>query len=244
MTEEERMNVPETEKTFPFGRLIVKHLLFIILLTVLCTLLGAGYALLIKKPVYVAVKEVIFVTNIAYEDDDGNLTIPSVRDNMTLAKKYLPTVSKNISTPKFVNAANNIYGDENDLVSGKAIDVKYSEDSLIFQISYTDADKFSAVKKLDAVIKSAANNLPDFVSAAEVTLTPVQNDAKVTEDNGLMKFILIGFALGAVLSIGTVLVIGLLDSTIKSKEELEEITGAHLLAKITDVETLDVNKKN
>ena len=90
------------------------------------------------------------------------------------------------------------------------------------------------------MIESANLLLPDYIDATEVELISVQNRADISEDNGLVKFTVIGFIGGAVLAAIILLAVYLTDNSVKSKDELEEITGAYLVARITDCD----NAKN
>lgn len=218
------------EKNFPFFRILLKHIWFIIIFTIAATFVGAGYAALIREPVYTAQKDVIFVTQIVYEDSNGDPYI-SVRDNLNFARVYLPTLAANAVSPTYVNEASDIYGEKGAVKAG-AIKLKYDEDSLIFSISYTDSSETAAKEKLAAIIQSLDKNV-NFMGADEARVTPVQNEATVIADNGIVKCSLIGFAVGLVVAVAIALVTYILDNTVKDAEELEEISGANLLAKIS-----------
>ena len=232
------INAENTEKqngSLRFFSALLKNRLFILLFTLLFTLLGAGYAALIRDTVYTAENEVIFAINIVEYDDEG-VGYVSATNNLNYAGRYISTVQQHISTPKYVNEANNIYshaGNEG-AIDGKAIKMNYGDDTLIFSISYSDISPDAAEKKLEAVIESAKLILPEYVPATEVKLMPVQNRADITEDNGIFKFTLLGFAAGLVLSVGLVFLRYSLDNTVKSKEDFELITDTHLLACINN----------
>ena len=100
-------------------------------------LLGAGYAALIRDTVYTAENEVIFAINIVEYDDEG-VGYVSATNNLNYAGRYISTVQQHISTPKYVNEANNIYshaGNEG-AIDGKAIKMNYGDDTLIFSITF------------------------------------------------------------------------------------------------------------
>lgn len=220
----------KTERPFPFLRIIVKNIWFILIFTIAVTAVCAGYAAFIRKPLYTAKKDVIFVTQVVYKDSNGESYI-SVRDNLNFAKVYLPTLAANAVSPTYINAANEIYG-EKGAIKSSSVSLKYNEDSLIFSLSYTDYSEIVAKDKLSALIQSLDKNV-NFMGADEAKVIPVQNDADVAVDNGIVKYSAIGFAVGLVVSVVLSLAVYLLDNTIKDAEELEEITDVNLLARIS-----------
>ena len=126
-----------------FG-ILYKKLVWIILAVVLCASLGLGYSFYQNKTTYTATKPVMFVINVTS-------TNISAYNDVGLAKVYLPDVAVMIKTPTFVEKANERL-DIDSNVSGGAIRVVFTEDSLIFNISYTDVSEEMAKQKLAVII--------------------------------------------------------------------------------------------
>ena len=214
---------------------------YIVLGAVILALMAALYAAFVRDTVYTAETEVLFAVLELRENDGVTETSPTT--NKSLSDKYMPTVEDHIVSPKYVNEADKIYkdgGGTEGSVSSRAIALNYDDDTLVFTISYSDVSASAAEEKLAAVIESANLLLPDYIDATEVELISVQNRADVSEDNGLVKFTVIGFIGGAVLAAIILLAVYLTDNSVKSKDELEEITGAYLVARLTDYD----NAKN
>ncbi len=225
---------------FSLLNIILKNLVWIVIATIIGLLAGLGVAAFHAKPSYTATKRVMLVTKYSDSTDDKGNEINSAGNDFFLAKIYLPNAIDKIKSPLFVADANDIYQGETKIVSS-AISAKYGEESLIFSLSYTDADRETAIEKLNALIGSAKLNFPkpEISVAKDSTLREVENRTSVTKNSNFAKYILIGAAAGLVLSALYVVVKEMTDNTIKDKDVVEEITGASLLACIDDIEVVD-----
>ena len=221
-------------KIIPLLYLLYRKLAVIILVTLLFTCAGLGYSLIRNKTTYTASKPVMFVTNIT----TNNM---SAYNDVAISKVYLPDVAEMIKTPTFIEQANKIYESDTKILAER-VSIKYSEDSLIFTLSYTDTTSVGAEAKLEAIIASAKLNLDQYIQASEVNLKPVQNRADRKTNNRHVEFAIYGFMIGLVVSCAGVLVAYALDNTVKDKREIEEITGANLIAYIDNNPKVDKKK--
>ncbi len=232
-------NVMATEEnnSFQFLRVIVKNLFLVILIIVLGTLAGLGIAFMRAKPTYTATVRVMFVAK--YSENTN-----SAGNDLLLAQKYLPNAVDKIQSPLFVADANDIYKGEGKIVAS-SISAQYGEKSLIFSLSYTDFTEEAAVAKLDAVIESAKLNFPkpEISVAKDATLKEVENKATVTVKSNFGKFILLGAFVGAVLIIGYLFIKEISDTSVRSKKELEELTGISVIACIEDMELAEKSER-
>ena len=210
------------EKTFPIFKILLRKSLIIILVTVLCALIGLGYAIVKTKPSYTASKSVIFRTEIK---DGGNLS-NNQTNQVSLAKLYLSSVSSIIrsdaimtkskdnllaTSNAIINATEDlsttlnrtptakeiadelsisvshvedvqaiIADSESGKFNAKNVGMDYKETSLIFTLSYTDKNENFACAKLDVLVDTIAENLGDYVQAANVTLISTQHENDVS----------------------------------------------------------------
>lgn len=236
MTEENA--VRDSEKGFPLIKILLKRIWLLIAATVLGLLAGAGYAAFIRGVVYTASSNVILITQIVYPSESGDYT--SVRDNLNFARVYLPTLATNITSPVYVNEAERIYREKfgaaessgEKAISGGSIKVDYGEESLIFNVSYKDASKRGAEDKLEAVIESIKKNTEGFMGASYSEVRKVQSSVKVVADDGIVKYSSIGLFAGLILGVLAAYILYFSDRTVKDEDELKEITGAELLARV------------
>ena len=218
--------------------LLYRKLWILILATVLGAMMGLGANYIIAKPTYTATETVLLVATL--DDNAGNSS--SAQTNATLAEIFLPETAMLIRSPFYIQKANEklqtIDTTDYGTVRAGAIGVNVS-DTLIFKISYTDASPEAALAKLRAVITTAEEYLSSSeygIHATEVVLKTTQNPGTnvVTKNSELAKFMIIGAAIGLILSAAIVLFINALDNTVKSKEDLEDLTGISVIAYIED----------
>ena len=207
-------------KGVPFFKLLYKNALLIVLITVLCTLLATAYNIAFVKPKYTASCTAILCTSI----ESSNKT-NAASNNAALGKRYMPLVESYVKSSKWIGLANDEYGSKE--ISANNIGIEYDEDSLIFSITYTSSSKKDAEAKLEVVYKVLEENI-NILDEAEVKKT--DRDFTTTSDSGLTKAILIGAVVGVVVSVMTVLIIYALDNTVRSKAEMEELTGVGVIA--------------
>ncbi len=229
-------NEINTQQQMPLFRLIIKNALFIFLVTVLCALLALGYCALKVKPTYTVSKSVILRTNM-----DGNDS--ASQTEASLAKLYLPVVSSLVRSPSIIEKANSNYSKEGGRIYSGGVGMSYNERSLIFSLSYTDVSQVAAEEKLDAVIKAAKSELYLYIEADNVTLTDTQSSFDVVLNNSYMKYTIIGAFGGLAISLVIVLILYVLDNTVKDKQEFEEMTGIDVIAYI-DKDKKGKRKKN
>lgn len=262
----EKNNTPIVkEKVSPFFATLYSKKFIILLVVIICAGLGALYANFISKPTYEASRSVILRTQISTPNVEGSNSYEA-----SLAKSFLPTVKACILSQETVSIINRAYADPThadfadvlseetkqvlkDLravvsdmgkISSGSIDVDYGEDSMIFTIAYQDDNPILAEAKLRVIIDVATEEIKDVVVADNVSLIPTQNDSDVTVSRPFVKFIAIYAGVGLVASIIFYAVRHFMDTTIKSKDELEAITGVSLLAQIEqyDEELAKTNK--
>ncbi len=210
---------------------LLRKWFIVVIIAAICAGIAVAYSAIKIKPVYTASTSIVLKMTIS---DDNNTSTNT--NNATLAKKNLPTVKEIIESYSVAEKANEFYNQANSKegnnVSYGAINVSYGEKSMIFTLSYTDLSKENAGAKLKAVIETAPAILETRIEAETVDLVPVQNTYSYSSSDRTSTVIIMGVLIGLVLGVGVVLVMYLLDNKVSSREELEQITGANVLAYI------------
>ncbi len=245
MEENKKSVAPEKEK-FPIWQILYRNLILIIAITVLCGAVGIVLGFVTAKDSYTASSNIVLKASYDYEDEAET---NKVNDN-TLAKRTLPTVVSAIKSPKIVEKAQKNYKDTGIKLSN--ISTKHKDDSLIFTLSYTDENAEDAKGRLNKIIntiqtefsdaKFASDTFPgvsevefvelDAVSSRDPETGDEKMQYKVSVTNRRSTYIIIGFLGGLVLGICTAFLVFVLDNKVKSISDLEEITGASMLALI------------
>ncbi len=235
-------NIEVQEKNFLILKLLKRNWLLITMLTILVTLCFASYSLFLTKPVYKASRSFVLRTELltgGTEMANGALAVdvllPQIEDNFT-SQKYNEMANEQYKKEKYVKY-------DNTTISRSAISFEYNEGSLIAKLSYTDANAKVAVEKLKAVFDTANLFFDESESdqAYKITLISTDNseydDSRfvITENSSLRKYVVFGILAGLLLSFVIVLIKNSLDTTIKDRQELEEITGTDILAMIEKI---------
>ncbi|MBQ3116349.1 MAG: hypothetical protein IJC07_04900 [Clostridia bacterium] len=229
----EKIEMQKEKRRLPLGKLIKKNLALMLLITLLCTLLATAYCIAFVKPTYTATSSVI----LRMTSQTGKLN--QAETDVSLAQRYLPTIADIVVSPKIIEDANEIYHKDekvkkSDKISANAVSIAYGERSLIFTISYTDANSDNAKAKVSALVEAASNHLElGVLSVESISLIPTDNEiAEPKENSGYLKIILVGFAVGVAGAFVVVLLKYALDNTITDKKDFEELTGIDVLALI------------
>lgn len=162
---------------------------------------------------------------------DSGYTIDEFIDNIELHNK---DYNENNMMPE-----KNIVGSK---VNVSAKSNKSDSDVYAFTISYTDADLQEAIIKAKIYIQAfraeVNSTMGDkggkYFDGVDINIIPLGHSGWVS-DVSKLKIAIVGFLLGVVISAGIVFVINMLDNTVKSKDELEELTGVGVLSYIKDM---------
>lgn len=226
--EEQKVKTEDTRvNSFWYG--FKRFIWFIAITSVLCGVIGAVVAKVKDKNVYTATSSAMLVAEIADASDTTNAS---------LSKKIMPSVSALIKSVETIQTANEKYGaQEKPAISAGSVKVSYGDDSLIIRVSYSDYSEKAAMDKLNAVIDAAKQTLTSGkkLPVNVLSLEALQNTPDKSVSNSFWKYVLVGFGAGLVLSFGASLIIKALDTSIRSKKEVEELCGVSLLSCIDEV---------
>ena len=220
----------KTSTSFWYG--FQRFILFIVIVTVIGTAIGCCIAAVKNKTVYTAKESIMIIFTVDDEKQNGV-------NASAIKKVFLTSVSDKIKESPCVAKANDKYKEVNadaspKAISAGAIKVGVKEDSLIITVSYSDLSEKAAKEKLDAVIFAASEILPEQYAVKNLTISPLQNKPEISTSDSFWKFVLIGSGAGLLLSFVASVIIKSFDQSIRSKKELEEITGVGMLSYIED----------
>lgn len=233
-------NIQTQENNFLILKLLKRNWLLMAMITVLLTLCFVAYSIVFTKPTYTASRSFILRTELITGGTD-------MANGALAVDVLMPQMSGYFDSQKYNQMANEEYKKEkyvkynHSAISKSAISFNYTEGSLIAKLSYTDADAKVAVEKLKAVFDTAnlffsegENNQEAFTIELIPTDNSQYDDSRfvITESSSLKKFIVLGILAGLAISFVIVLIKNSLDTTVKDRQELEELTGTNVLATI------------
>ena len=217
----------KNQNGFPFFKILYKNIVLLIIITVIIGVFGSFIGSAVDKPSYTKKCEVMLRVNVGY----GSINISN---NTSVAKDYLPTVAGAIRSPATMEIARTIRGAENidTGIKRNSVSVSYTEDSLIFSISYTDSTPELAERRLKDVL-SATNVLlteNSLIAVRSVELIELQNTYSTSTSSDLIYYVVASWAIGIAIAVVVVVLKHLLDNKMKTTADLEEFTESEVLA--------------
>lgn len=202
-----------------------KRLLLIIFISGVMACLGGLYSLFSTAPPPIYQSSASILLN-SYESDAANTFEVILRD-----PAVLESVTNELGITKTVQEMNNQIAFSNDGGS-KIVKIIVSDmnPELAAKIANATADLF---------IKQVGNVLGIYDARIYSEASPSVNPAIVESGPSLLKFIVLGFGGGFVLSIGLVLFLDSLDNSIKSEQEIERLLGFPVIGSVSKM-----NKEN
>ena len=211
----------------------------ILLIVAIFIVIGVIYTLGFVTPKYQASTTLLLATNSSSEKTESITTT-----DITLNSKLVSTYSKLVESSKIIRKVISDLSldiDENTLK--KNISVTAVEDAEMIQIAVKNEDPVLATKIANETAKIFIENVKEYygienvhvVDEAEIPQGPVNVNHK--------KDIIIFAFIGIVIAGMYILVANMLDTTIKSEEDIEKISGLTVLATIPLYEGTEDRRK-
>lgn len=226
----------ENNKTIPLLSLLYRNLVLEILIVILCALAMFGYSVYTDKTFYTVSQSVMLRTSIT-----SPLGNASQSSNASHGKLYMPMVKDSITNPEAISQANERYKlkypQATDGINAKNIKVGYKDDSLIFNVSYTDENQARSKAKLAIIFEVANEQLrKDIKGDVNLVLTDgVDEDGavryySVVTSNSILEHTILGVFIGVVVAVAVVLIRHITNNTVTDKDEFEQLTGVSVLS--------------
>lgn len=126
----------------------------------------------------------------------------------------------------------------------KMIKVSTTTNTRIIDITLTDTDPLMAKEMVDTLRNIAAERIKEVMAIEAVNLVDEGNIPTKKAAPSVKKYTLIGILAGGFLSVAVILVLYLMDDTIKSAEDVERYLHLSTLGLIPIIETEEEAKKN
>ncbi len=211
----------------------------ILLIVAIFIVIGVIYTLGFVTPKYQASTTLLLATNSSSEKTESITTT-----DITLNSKLVSTYSKLVESSKIIRKViSNLSLDIDENTLKKNISVTAVEDAEMIQIAVKNEDPVLATKIANETAKIFIENVKEYygienvhvVDEAEIPQGPVNVNHK--------KDIIIFAFIGIVIAGMYILVANMLDTTIKSEEDIEKISGLTVLATIPLYEGTEDRRK-
>lgn len=203
-----------------------KRILIILAVMVIGAIAAGAYTKLLVTPMYSATSTMLVLTK--------ETTLSSLAD-LQIGSQLTQDYSMLLKTRTVMqDVVNNLDLNMTYQQLENSITINYPEDTRIMEITVTNPDPEMAKKIVDEVAQVGSQFIgdqmevtpPKIVEKGEVPNSPISPNAK--------RNVMLGVLAGLVLSAGVVVLMTVMDDTIKSEDDIERYLGISTLASIPD----------
>lgn len=212
----------------------------IILVVAIFAVVGIIYTSTCVKPKYAAKTSLLLATN-SSSVNAGSTSITTT--DVTLNSKLVSTYSKLVKSDKVIrNVISNLSLNMDEDVLKNSVSVTATEDTEFIEISVKNEDPVLATKIANEMSKVFIENVKEFYKVENVHVVDAAEVPQSPYNVNHLKDIIIFAFIGIVISVMYVLISNMLDTTIKSEDDIEKIFKQTVLATMPLYENND-NKK-
>lgn len=216
---------------------IWRKLHLVILTGIVVALLAFIGTKLFITPMYTSVTKVYVLSR---QDGNANVTYSDLQTGSSLTKDYIELV-KSRPVLEQVIAILNLDMTAEELADTITADTP--TDTRFLRISVENEDPKTAKEIADAIRESVSIQITEIMEVDSVNTVEVGNLPTAPSSPSTMKNMLIGGILGVLLAIGIIVLIYILDDTIKTPEDVEYYLGLNVLTSIPIEEGVKKSKK-
>ena len=200
----------------------------IILIIAIFAVIGVIYSLAFVTPKYQSSTTLLLATN---SSSNKTETESITTTDVTLNSKLVSTYSKLVESSKIIRKViSNLSLNIDEDVLKKSISVTAVEDTEMIQISVKNTDPVLATKIANETAKVFIENVKEYYGIENVHVVDEAEIPQEPSNVNHTKDVIIFTFIGVVISVMYVLVSNMLDTTIKSEEDIEKISGLTVLS--------------
>lgn len=224
-----------------------KKKILIIIVTAAFVLAGALYAIQFKTPLYRS-----STTLVLAQSNQNEPTASTTLNDINLNQKLVSTYSELIKSKTLVRQAiSNLANREQDPISDLTEDIR--KDIIVSAVKDTAIIEITVVNKTKKYSADIANELAAvFMEEVQQIFKGIDNvrvvdraeEANSAYNTNAVRDIAMFAAIGFILCCILVIVLGLLDNTVKNEEDVERLTGLKVLTSIPQIQATAKKKGN
>ena len=214
----------------------------IILIIAIFAVVGVIYSVGFVTPKYQATTSLLLATNSAQSAAGVDSSITTT--DVTLNSKLVSTYSKLVKSDKVVRTViSNLSLNMEEATLKKIVSVTAAEDTEFIEISVKHEDPALATKIANEIAKVFIENVKEFYGVENVHVVDAAEVPQAPYNINHVKDVVIFAFVGAVIAVGYVFIVNMLDTTIKSEEDIEKNFGLTVLATMPLYEEDDNKRK-
>ena len=219
--------------------------ILIILITLIAMLVGVIYSYFFIVPEYKASTTLVLAqsSSTLEQNADGTITQADVALNSKLVSTYSEIIKSKSVLGQVVSELGNKSLSESSLK--RNITVQAVKDTEVIQIAVKNRDANLAAQIANKIAEVFSEKVVEIYNISNVyILDRAEPNSNPSNINHIKDIVIFGF-IGIVISVALVLLINMLDTTIKTEQDVENSTGLLILCSIPnyDVESKSKRKK-
>lgn len=197
---------------------------------IICGLMMLVYSKFFVEPTYESTTRIIVLNT----NDSDTINISDLQLGSQLMGDYQQLITSRYVVETIIETFD-LDEEYEDFV--KRVEVSNAANTRIIEITLTDTDPLMAKEMVDELRDVAAARIKEVMAIEAVNLVDEGNVPTKKAAPSVKKYTLIGILIGGFLSVAVILVIYLLDDTIKNAEDVEKYLHLSTLGLIPIIET-------
>ena len=210
-----------------FFEYIKKRIVFFGLVVVFTLIIGLFYFLVVRRPVYTSD---VTLTLTGITEENSKITTGDI----TLNTKMIPTYQGIITSRKVIDKVNNNLKLD---VNVNGIRISASTDSMILKISVTDSNRITARDVANEIASIFSEEIKSLYNIQNVTILDKAVASDTPSNMNYIKSIGISLLAGIIIATFVLLLIFLIDNTVKSAEQVDSKLEMVVLGSVPDYNT-------
>lgn len=207
----------------------------IITILVVAIILGAVYSFFIVEPKYTSYTTLLLTQVNGDSETNESITQTDLALNSNLVSTYSELIKSNVVLRQVINALNIQNLNEASLKS--SIKVSAVTDTEMIKITVTNANPNYAEVIANKIAEVFSDKIADIYKINNVYIVDKAEASSEPSNINHTKDIIIFTFIGAVIACAYVILVHMLDNTIKTEADIEKITGLKVLAAIPNYDT-------
>ena len=216
----------------------------IILITLIAMTIGVIYSYFYITPEYKSVTKIVLAQSSSGSEKnvDGTITQADVNLNSKLVSTYSELIKSKSVLRQVVNSLNNESINENKLRN--SISVQAVKDTEVIQITVRNQDPNLAAQIANKIAEVFSEKVVEIYNISNVYILDRAEPSTVPSNINHIKDIVIFGFIGVVIAVALILLLNMLDTTIKTEQDVESLGGLLVLASIPNYDIETKSKRN
>ncbi|MGN1301729.1 MAG: YveK family protein [Clostridia bacterium] len=206
----------------------------IVVILLISIVIGAAYSYFIVEPTYTSYTTLL-LTQVNSESANESITQTDLTLNSKLVSTYSELIKSNAVLREVIDSLNIYNLDEETLKNN--IKVSAVTDTEMIKITVTNTNPNNAEIIANKIAEVFSDKIADIYKINNVYVVDKAEASEIPSNINHTKDIVIFMFIGIVIACGYVLLVNMLDNTVKTETDIEKITGLKVLASIPNYDT-------